>query len=130
MALNVEAYALALAGAKAYTDAVIASFPKGITLKGEVDYYSDLPSNPSEGDAYTVKYEGTSGTEPSGAEYAWGVNQATQTAQWIKLGIDLKSISGFDATKVQVLTNNLGSLAWAEGTTYSALNNAQYGGNE
>ena len=43
---------------------------------------------------------------------------------------DPTTISGYDATKVQVLTNNLGTLTWAEGTTYASLNNTQYGGNQ
>ena len=58
----------------------------GVHLKGAVDYYSDLPASPSEGDAYTVRYQGTSGTDPLGIEYAWANYQGTP--QWIPIGVD------------------------------------------
>lgn len=58
----------------------------GVHLKGAVDYYSDLPASPSEGDAYTVRYQGTSGTDPLGIEYAWATYQGTP--QWIPIGVD------------------------------------------
>lgn len=72
--------------AKNYTDTKIAQIPKSINWKGSVNYYADLPANPTEGDAYTVLYKGTSGSEPSGAEYAWGKNMATGMYEWVKLG--------------------------------------------
>lgn len=64
----------------------LASLPKGINFKGAVDYVNSLPPNAELGDTYTVKYHGTSGTVPYGAEFAWGEYDGTQ--QWIKLGAD------------------------------------------
>ena len=66
--------------------AEINSLSGGVHLKGAVDYYNDLPASPSEGDAYTVRYQGTSGTEPLGIEYAWSTYQGTP--QWIPIGVD------------------------------------------
>ena len=59
----------------------------GIAYKGAVDYYSDLPQSPTVGDAYTVKYQGSSGAEPDGTEYVWGDDGGTPA--WIALGPDL-----------------------------------------
>lgn len=60
----------------------IIEFPQGFTYKGEVDYFSDLPTTGNTvGDVYTVKYKGSSGTEPSGDEYVWGKYQGVE--QWI-----------------------------------------------
>ena len=65
----------------------IAALAGGVHLKGAVDYYTDLPATgQSEGDAYTVLYSGTSGTDPLGVEYAWATYN--NTAQWIPLGED------------------------------------------
>ena len=59
----------------------------GIAYKGAVDYFGDLPASPEAGDAYTVKYKGSSGTEPDGTEYVWGDDGGT--TGWIALGPDL-----------------------------------------
>lgn len=68
--------------------AAISSIPKGLSYKGQVDYYADLPSATAEvGDCYTVKYTGSSGTNPDGSEYVWGSYGGTNT--WIKLGQDV-----------------------------------------
>ena len=65
----------------------IAALAGGVHLKGAVNYYTDLPATgQSEGDAYTVLYAGTSGTEPLGVEYAWATYDGTP--QWIPLGVD------------------------------------------
>ena len=164
--------AAASATAAAQSAAAAAS---GVKYIGAVNYYSSLPSNPSPGDAYTVKYKGTSGSDPDGREYSWGNYEGTY--QWIELGVSYQSkqaasagtdeslvttgekynwnnkqdalsegagigissgvvsfkastISGYDATKVQALINDEGTAKWTEGTSYSQLNNAQYGGNE
>lgn len=61
----------------------LASLPRGINFKGAVDYVNSLPTNAELGDTYTVKYHGTSGNVPYGAEFAWGEYDGTQ--QWIKL---------------------------------------------
>lgn len=60
--------------------------PKGLVYRGAYNYFSELPTNAKEGEVYTVKYKGTSGTEPDGNEYAWGEYEGT--LQWIPLGVD------------------------------------------
>ena len=51
----------------------INALPRGLIYRGAVDYYNNLPSENNElGDTYSIKYQGTSGTEPDGNEYAWG----------------------------------------------------------
>jgi hypothetical protein len=64
MALSVETLALARKSSKKYTDSVFQSFSNGLTYKGGVYDYSDLPNNASVGDVYTVIN--------SGYNYAWG----------------------------------------------------------
>lgn len=66
--------------------AAVAAAAKGLKLKGAVNYYSDLPANPQEGDAYTVLYAGSSGTDPLGLEYAWA--SYNNTLQWVPIGVD------------------------------------------
>lgn len=77
------AVTMAVKKAKAYTDSKTSGLGGGVTYKGSVNYYSDLPANPEEGDAYTVKYAGSSGTVADGTEYVWGLNTATSTMEWI-----------------------------------------------
>ena len=68
----------------------------GIKYKGEVYYYSDLPSTGNQiGDAYTVKYSGTSGTTPDGTEYVWGTISGTN--QWINFSKDSYTKAEVDA---------------------------------
>ena len=68
----------------------------GIKYKGEVYYYSDLPSTGNQiGDAYTVKYSGTSGTTPDGTEYVWGTVSGTN--QWINFSKDSYTKAEVDA---------------------------------
>lgn len=57
-----------------------------VRWKGGVDYYSDLPTNPSEGDCYTVKYVGSSGTTLDGSAYVWAKNAQTGSFQWVAFG--------------------------------------------
>ena len=64
----------AIKQSKKYTDRKIGELGTGVKLKGSVDYYSDLPSEPEAGDAYIVKYLGTSGTAQDGTVYAWTEN--------------------------------------------------------
>lgn len=84
---SAETYGAAVKKAKAYTDAVIAALPNGVVYKGAVSYYNDLPNNAEIGDAYTVKYAGTSGTDVDGTEYVWGTFDSTN--QWIAIGADM-----------------------------------------
>ena len=75
--------------AKKYVDDALAAFPKGVVLRGAVDYYSDLENleNVQLGDAYTVLYAGAEGTDPDGTEYAWGTLKDVE--QWIPIGPDI-----------------------------------------
>ena len=92
--MDVVTLALAKKGAKSYTDAVIDNLPKGIVYRGSVNYYADLPNAAALGDCYTVTYKGSTGAEPFGAEYVWGLNTATNIREWIKIGeeIDLSGL--------------------------------------
>lgn len=87
MAISIETLVLAKNFAKSYTDAVVATFPRGMAYRGAVDYYSDLPSDAENGDVYTVKYAGSTGEDPLGVEYGWGTYEGTD--QWVDLGPDL-----------------------------------------
>ena len=68
--MDIVTLALAKKGAKQYTDEAIEGLGKGIVYKGAVNYYNDLPNSASIGDCYSVLYKGTTGTDPSGLEYA------------------------------------------------------------
>ena len=39
--------------------------------RGAVNYYVNLPSNPTQGDVWVVRYQGVSGTIPNGHAYCW-----------------------------------------------------------
>lgn len=56
----------------------------GITLKGSVSYYNDLPASPDTGDEYIVLYSGDSGTNYIGQKYAW------DGTAWRPMGANLK----------------------------------------
>jgi hypothetical protein len=86
--MDIVTLGAALNGSKKYTDTVAQSLMGGVRYQGEVDYYSDLPSNAEVGDAYTVKYSGTSGTDLDGTEYTWGLNHQTQQYGWIDFSKD------------------------------------------
>lgn len=66
--------------------AAVGGLGKGLRLIGAVNHVNELPANPEEGDAYTVLYTGTSGTEPLGVEYAWV--SYDDTLQWVPVGVD------------------------------------------
>ena len=87
MAFDPVTYAAAVGKSNKYTDYVISQLPNGIVYRGAVNYYNNLPNDAEIGDAYTVKYEGTSGTTPSGQEYVWGEYENVE--QWISIGPDL-----------------------------------------
>ena len=86
--MDIVTLGAALNGSKEYTDTVAQSLMGGVRYQGEVDYYADLPSNAEVGDAYTVKYSGTSGTDLDGTEYTWGLNHQTQQYTWIDFSKD------------------------------------------
>lgn len=69
--------------ANAYTDSKTQGVSGGINYCGAVAYYDNLPVNPEKGDAYTVKYAGSSGTTPDGTEYVWDFDTDLQAMAWI-----------------------------------------------
>lgn len=73
--MDVVTLGAALNGSKKYTDSSVQALMGGVHYKGEVNYYNNLPKDAQEGDTYTVKYLGTSGSDPDGGEYVWGKNQ-------------------------------------------------------
>ena len=77
------AVAMSFKKAKAYTDSKTSGLAGGVKYIGSVNYYSNLPANPEPGDAYTVKYAGSSGSVADGTEYVWGLNSDTNTMEWI-----------------------------------------------
>lgn len=84
--MDIVTLSLCKKSAKAYTDSVFEGIGRGILYRGAVNYYSDLPNDASIGDCYSVLYQGTSGTTPSGLEYVWGVISGESSASWIQLG--------------------------------------------
>lgn len=109
----------------------------GIKYKGEVNYYVGLPNNAEIGDAYTVKYAGSSGTTPDGTEYVWGTVSGTN--QWINFSKDsytkaevdallalkqnalsstqLAAVnSGIDSAKVAQIETNKNNISYLENT--------------
>lgn len=85
------AKALAISASKAYTDQKTQSLMGGVHYRGQVDYYDNLPNDPEEGDSYTVKYAGSSGTVADGTEYTWGIDSSTNTMTWISFSKDAYS---------------------------------------
>lgn len=86
---KLEEYAESLTGSTGIVtglQAAVGALAGGVHLRGAVNYYADLPATPSEGDAYTVLYTGTSGTTPLGVEYAWA--SYNNTPQWVPIGVD------------------------------------------
>ena len=74
-----------LKNAQAYTDQSVAALLNGLQYRGAVNYVSDLENAVKKiGFVYTVKYQGSSGTEPDGTEYVWG--EYEDVLQWIPLG--------------------------------------------
>lgn len=68
-----------------YADEALSAVSNGLTYKGYVNYYKDLPSSNNKlGDVYTVRYQGASGTETDGTGYVWSTGGSK--ASWISLG--------------------------------------------
>ena len=86
--MDIVTLGAALHGAKSYTDVTIAPLLGGVHYRGSVNYASNLPASPEEGDAYTVKYKGTTGTDPDGAEYVWGLDTDDNMYKWIVFAAD------------------------------------------
>lgn len=95
--MDIVTLGAALRGAKMYTDATIAPLLGGVHYRGSVNYASNLPASPEEGDAYTVKYKGTTGTDPNDAEYVWGLDTDDNTYKWIVFSADSYTTAEVDA---------------------------------
>lgn len=124
--MDVVTLGAALNGSKKYTDQVTQSLMGGVRYKGSVSYYADLPNNPSEGDSYTVKYAGTSGSVADGTEYTWGYDTDSQTYAWISFSKDSYSKAETDDTFVKKIdeynagkTVPQGTSVTIDGTTYT-----------
>ena len=103
--MDITTLILAKNKAKQYTDNAIAGLGKGIIYKGAVNYYNDLPNNAELGDCYSILYSGTSGSNPSGAEYVWGKINGSSNASWIFLGPDMNNYEE-NSNKVTSLSNS------------------------
>lgn len=95
--MDMVTYILCKSSAKKYTDQVTQSLMGGVHYRGSVSYYTDLPNNPQEGDSYTVKYAGTSGSVADGTEYTWGYDTDTGDYAWISFSKDAYSKAETDA---------------------------------
>jgi len=89
--MDVVTLGAALSGSKKYTDQVTQSLMGGVHYRGSVSYYDDLPANPAEGDSYTVKYAGSTGSVEDGTEYTWGYDTDTSDYAWISFSKDAYS---------------------------------------
>ena len=57
---------------------------EGMTYKGAVEYYADLPNDAAQGDMYLVLYQGSTGTNQLNARYVWGPVDGTDA--WTYVG--------------------------------------------
>lgn len=89
--MDMVTYILCKSSAKKYTDQVTQSLMGGVHYRGSVNYYIDLPNNAQEGDSYTVKYAGTSGSIADGTEYTWGYDTDLKDYTWISFSKDAYS---------------------------------------
>ncbi len=112
--MDVVTLGAALNGSKAYTDQVTQSLMGGVHYRGSVNYYSDLPNDAEEGDSYTVKYAGTSGTVADGTEYTWGYDTDSQDFAWISFSKDTYSKAEIDN---KLVGSNIALTGYAKGTT-------------
>lgn len=113
-----KATAWEIIATKSYTqyeiDQMFESIGGGLHWKGAVSYYSNLPSDAELGDMWTVLYEGSSGTEACGDEYAWGTLSGTE--QWILIGKETYSKTQIDnmvdglTDRIALDENNISSL--------------------
>ena len=107
----------------------IDAFTQGFSFKGEVDYYSDLPNDAEVGDLYIVKYQGSSGTEPDGNQYAWGESGGTET--WIPITEEIYTRVGDLETDVEGLQTTVygGSAETTEAKNFISRDCADSSGN-
>lgn len=102
--MDIITLALAKKSAKQYTDAVVQGLGTGVIYKGAVNYYNNLPNNAAEGNAYTVKYKGTTGTTPLNVEFV------KISTEWVQLAPENMSEELGDIT---TLTTNVKTSAVA-----------------
>ena len=123
--MDVVTLGAALNGSKKYTDQVAQSLMGGVHYRGSVSYYDDLPSDPAEGDSYTVKYAGTSGSVADGTEYTWGYDTDSQDYAWISFSKDAYSKAETDALLAEKQTQisaNTSAINGQQNTTASGGN--------
>lgn len=123
--MDVVTLGAALNGSKKYTDQAAQSLMGGVHYRGSVSYYTDLPNNPQEGDSYTVKYAGTSGSVADGTEYTWGYDTDAQTYAWISFSKDAYSKAETDALLAEKQTQisaNTSAINGQQNTTASGGN--------
>lgn len=94
--MDMATYILCKSSAKKYTDQVTQSLMGGVHYRGSVNYYANLPDDAQEGDSYTVKYAGTSGSIADGTEYTWGYDTDLEDYTWISFSKDAYSKSETD----------------------------------
>ena len=130
--MDVVTLGAALNGSKKYTDQVAQSLMGGVHYRGSVSYYADLPNDPQEGDSYTVKYAGTSGSVADGTEYTWGYDTDAQDYAWISFSKDAYSKAETDDAFVKKVdeynagkTVPQGTSVTIDGTTYTVSTGAE-----
>lgn len=125
--MDVVTLGAALNGSKAYTDQVTQSLMGGVHYRGSVNYYNDLPNDAAEGDSYTVKYAGTTGSVEDGTEYTWGYDTDTQTFAWISFSKNAYSKAETDALladkQTQITANTSAIIGQQNATTDTVAGN-------
>lgn len=106
--MDMATYILCKSSAKKYTDQVTRFLMGGVHYRGSVNYYTDLPNNAQEGDSYTVKYAGTSGSIADGTEYTWGYDTDLEDYTWISFSKDAYSKAETDALFATEQTKTVG----------------------
>lgn len=112
--MDAATYILCKSSAKKYTDQVTQSLMGGVHYRGSVNYYADLPNNAQEGDSYTVKYAGTSGSVADGTEYTWGYDTDLDDYTWISFSKDAYSKAETDTL---LATEQAKTIGMSEGGT-------------
>lgn len=87
----------------------------GIHYRGAVNYYANLPADAEEGDAYTVKYAGSTGTVADGTEYVWGKLDGTLT--WIDFSKDSYTKAEIDKMISPIAASESWVFKMADGST-------------
>lgn len=79
-------FEIAVALAKKGAADAVEPLTSGMTYKGAVDYYADLPASPTVGDLYLVRYQGSGGTAQLNARYVWGPVNGTNAWAYVAGG--------------------------------------------